>query len=164
MANGQKIVKGLRELNAEDQRFEIVYSSINSYLESVYEEAKSKDIRFDVAEGDFWRYTQYGTENAFWSGYYSTYPLIKYEIMQFSDFVQSVTQVLSLYSVGWDHNEHLELQKQLLETNSIMMHHDAITGTHKKKVGEDYSLMMSKAIERANTGLFGEAITKNARL
>lgn len=36
----------------------------------------------------------------------------------------------------------LDLQSNILETLSVMMHHDAITGTHRKAVGADYRKMM----------------------
>ena len=43
-----------------------------------------------------------------------------------------------------------------------MMHHDAITGTHKRIVGKDYSDMMIKAKQRSKDGLLGNAIHKMA--
>ena len=48
----------------------------------------------------------------------------------------------------------LSLQKQLLQVNSIMLHHDAITGTHPSKVGEDYTKMMQDAEIMALKGDF----------
>ena len=43
-----------------------------------------------------------------------------------------------------------------------MMHHDAITGTHKWAVGEDYQDLMFKARKRAKDGPLGDAIHKMA--
>ena len=39
----------------------------------------------------------------------------------------------------------LESQWRLMQTLSIMMHHDAITGTHMHAVGRDYQDMMERA-------------------
>ena len=41
----------------------------------------------------------------------------------------------------------LAVQKSMLDTLSILMHHDAITGTHMLKTGQDYRNMMQGAID-----------------
>ena len=45
----------------------------------------------------------------------------------------------------------LEVQDSLFETLSIMLHHDAITGTHTDKVGKNYKHMMTTARQTART-------------
>ena len=37
----------------------------------------------------------------------------------------------------------------MLETLSIMQHHDAITGTHMNLVGENYAYMIDKVVEHS---------------
>ena len=71
--------------------------------------------------------------------------------MLFSDFVQSTTQIINIAAPAQSYSRHelehhiLRLQRELLSVNSIMTHHDAITGTHTWNVGIDYSAMMKAA-------------------
>ena len=52
-------------------------------------------------------------------------------------------------------------------TNSIMTHHDAITGTHMTKVGQDYQIMMQnsaqKALGNTDMGVLAESLRKLAQ-
>ena len=59
-------------------------------------------------------------------------------------------------------NEHdiLHLQRQLLTTNSILMHHDAITGTHTWQVGIDYEDLMQVSQIQALNPSFGGILSK----
>jgi len=60
--------------------------------------------------------------------------------------VQSATQILNIGSVSdFGEESALRIQRELLHVNSIMQHHDAITGTHMWKVGVDYKRMMQDA-------------------
>ena len=70
--------------------------------------------------------------------------------MQYSDFVHSSTQLMMFSSIEKTSWEHLAIQNALLSINGLMMHHDAITGTHMKKVGEDYIQMMQRQQEHLN--------------
>ena len=60
--------------------------------------------------------------------------------MDFSDFAHYSQQVSS---TGANEEKALILQDQMMETLSVMQHHDALTGTHMKHVGADYLLMMA---------------------
>lgn len=85
LENAIKIVEGL---NAASQGKLIVkHSTMKNYFDSVHQESKEKSIKYDVATKDFWRLNHWKTKNAFWSGYYSTYPEFKHQVMQFTDFV-----------------------------------------------------------------------------
>lgn len=90
LTNARTIINGLGDAD-KDSQYDIHFSSIGRYLDSVFKEAKEQQTSFNVAEKDFWKFNHSGIPNAYWSGYYSSYPLIKHEIMQYSDFVQSAT-------------------------------------------------------------------------
>lgn len=40
----------------------------------------------------------------------------------------------------------------MLETQSIVLHHDAITGTHRRRVGNDYKRMMANIRQDSEKG------------
>ena len=54
-------------------------------------------------------------------------------------------QMTSLSSVK-DAGQINKGQMDVLKTLSIMQHHDAVTGTHKEAVGEDYERMMRSEV------------------
>ena len=96
MDNARKIIEKLT-IADEDSLYDIGFSSMAEYLHAVSTEAKAESVQFEVAKKDFWRYNWINAKNAFWTGYFSTYPVIKREIMHYSDFVQSSTTFLSLF-------------------------------------------------------------------
>ena len=55
----------------------------------------------------------------------------------------------------------MQTTSEMLENLSIMQHHDAITGTHVKKVGRDYHRMMEEATNTAEVEM-NEAISQHA--
>ena len=57
-----------------------------------------------------------------------------------------MTGMLPNENTDWD---IFNTQDTLLETLSVMQHHDAITGTHMKRVGRDYIKMLSDAYKSA---------------
>ena len=84
------------------------FSSVRTYLDAVYAEAAEKNTFFTRETGDFWKFNHAPVQpHAYWSGYYSTYPEIKKQIMDFSDMVQSWTQIVNLS--GYHSNEALVL-------------------------------------------------------
>ena len=44
-------------------------------------------MKFEIERKDFWKYNHKQVKNAYWTGYFSTNPEIKLQIMNFSDFV-----------------------------------------------------------------------------
>ena len=79
----------LRDVN-ENQggpTYKLHYSTMEQYFEAVFSEAMATQTTFDIETKDFWAYNLNSVDGAYWTGYYSTYPEIKREIMAFSDFV-----------------------------------------------------------------------------
>ena len=78
------------ELKYEDApRYTLQYSSVERYLDCVFDEAKERKVQFSRYSGDFWAYNLGSKPNAFWTGYFSTHPDFKLKATEFSDFVQS---------------------------------------------------------------------------
>ena len=57
--------------------------------------------------------------------------------------------MVGTFSTQMQESDLLQSQNHLFDTLSIMQHHDAITGTHNLKVGEDYSAMMNQSVVNA---------------
>ena len=153
---------------ASEGKYNIKFSSMKAYFNSVFAESKKEKVEYEVHTKDFWKFDHWKTPNAYWSGYYSNYPVIKHDIMQFSDFVQSATQILNIGSVSaFGEEAALRMQQELLHVNSVMQHHDAITGTHMWVVGEDYKKMMKDArddsLHHEENGVLDKSLKNVAR-
>ena len=58
--------------------------------------------------------------------------------------------------------DQISSQDALLKTQSVMQHHDAITGTHLEKVGVDYRSMMNETSSKSVNGPLGSQMTRMA--
>ena len=69
-----------------EKKYEIKFSSVSNYLQSVMEEAKNQQIEWPRKTGDFWAYNYLNVTDAYWTGYYTTHPDFKRIATTFSDF------------------------------------------------------------------------------
>ena len=83
-----KSVEDQIEENGKANNFNLHYSSVEKYFDSVFDEANRKEVEWSVETDDFWDYDSNGGT---WTGYFSTNPEFKKRVMDFSDFVQSAT-------------------------------------------------------------------------
>jgi len=60
-------------------------------------------------------------------------------------------------------SDQISSQDALLKTQSLMQHHDAITGTHLETVGIDYRKMMNETGSKSVKGPLGSQMTRMAR-
>jgi len=61
----------------------------------------------------------------------------------------TMIEALNTVPDSGDLEDDLMLQEKLLETLSVMQHHDAMTGTHMQAVGKDYLSMMASVKKSA---------------
>eukprot|EP00347_Sterkiella_histriomuscorum_P014208 403361757 len=153
-------------------QMDIRYSTVDEYLQAIHSDTKT----YPVYQGDFFPYMQVlncddiecleGKRMDYWSGYYSTKPGLKQEIkdllqMQrnseklfaFSQFVQY------LASQEVDQKPIIEIMNRTREAASILLHHDAITGTQTQHVKKDYEQRISNTkmlIDANNQELLGQ--------
>lgn len=104
------------EQTGKRERFDIKFSTVANYFDSVYSDAEEASIKWSTKTDDFWAYDMQSTPNHFWTGYFSTNQPFKKKVCQYSDFVQSATQLSSLNTKS----ALLANQDQIMETLSIM--------------------------------------------
>jgi lysosomal alpha-mannosidase len=87
----------------------------------------------------------------YWTGYFSSRPTIKRFERVGNHFLQVCKQLSAAAKVREEHFEHH--LNMLRRTMGVMQHHDAVTGTEKQHVANDYSrlLALSMAACGANT-------------
>ncbi len=81
--------------------------------------------------------------DSFWSGYYTSRPAFKKAIRDFASLAYASSTLFALDSIsGTDYHmikEENEKTIESLQYLSLLMHHDAITGTSMNKVINDYT-------------------------
>ncbi|XP_069117239.1 alpha-mannosidase 2x-like isoform X2 [Argopecten irradians] len=156
----------------KEWNIDIKFGTLSDYFKAVRksEEALKKNTLqegFPSLSGDFFPYSD--KNNAYWSGYYTTRPFDK----KFSRDVQANLRAAEIlytltiaYMKKWDrefefyHETATHLQ-QARRNLGVFLHHDAITGTSKSYVVEDFERLLNAAYNSTQKVL---AITTQALL
>ncbi|KAF5294472.1 hypothetical protein FQR65_LT01598 [Abscondita terminalis] len=121
--------------NPQGKRIRLFYSTPSCYLKAVNDEKLSYKIKID----DFIPYaTDYHT---YWSGYYTSRPTQKKFERQGNNFLQIAKQLHAFLNES-NSNEFTKLKSAM----GVMQHHDAITGTEKQHVADDYVRSFMKSV------------------
>lgn len=137
--------KLIARVNA-DPRFHIFYSDPLTYTKA---RAAEKNIQWSVKTDDFFPYSDH--EHAFWAGYFSSRPTLKYFERTSSALLQTLKQLTSAPSsaVRAMRAEIDQAIFRLTAAVGLVNHHDAITGTSKQHVADDYTKILAKAVTGA---------------
>ena len=134
------------------------FSSIKVFYSNpeMYVDAKNKEnIQWKVKKDDFFPYAD--CINCFWTGYFTSRPLLKRYERIASSFLHAARQIEAYNSlisqtkpitsdestsksIGLDHLE---------DAVSILQHHDGVSGTSKQHVASDYAFRVSQGMEKA---------------
>ena len=117
----------LMEAVNADGRINMFYST-----PSLYVEAKNKEgLNFTTKTDDFFPYSD--DDHAYWTGYFTSRPALKRYVRSSSALLQTARQ-LELFG-GGDGSAALPFEQAV----AIAQHHDAVAGTSKQHVAEDYA-------------------------
>ena len=95
------------------------------------------------ASDDFFPYGSSSTD--YWTGTYTSRATLKGMIRQGSNHLQSCKQMASFLRIkGAEFEGDLNVMKEAMGT---MQHHDAVTGTEKQHVADDYVRLLHKGVE-----------------
>ncbi|CAI5937065.1 unnamed protein product, partial [Closterium sp. NIES-64] len=160
-----------------DGRVNALYSTPSRYLHAKHRSNQSWPLK----QGDFFPYASASTE--YWTGYYSSRPAFKGYARMCSSLLQAATLLEA--SVGksnlqaWGNSTSRLVVPVLLSTNlsaihaptptpsrlastypleeavAVAQHHDAITGTAKQHVNDDYTLQLYKGAQEVGMGACG---------
>ncbi|KAG1658234.1 Lysosomal alpha-mannosidase [Nymphon striatum] len=137
--NLDKLIKYVNELNPDVNVF---YSTPSCYLNSLHK----ANLTWSIKKQDFLPYAS--DQHSYWSGYFSSRPTFKRFIRYSNNFLQ----VRYIFSLG-DSQDRLDLDvfKQAM---GVVQHHDAVTGTAKQHVTDDYYKRLYKGIESCQVRMF----------
>lgn len=123
----------------------IFYSTPSCYQAAIYRDSQLRSMRLPEKYDDFMPYDH--MDSVWWSGYFSSRPSVKLVERQTLDLLQ-VSRMISLANLlkpqslkRWidevrDHETRCLLP--LWEIHGDLQHHDAVTGTEKQHVANDY--------------------------
>ena len=129
-----------RELN---KKIELKYSTLNEYFNEVERDLISTDNLKNIVDynEDFLPYIDW--TKMVWTGFYTSRPYIKGKIRESSIFLQLNSILNAEFMLLQNQKEDFfDISWNSLHAVSISQHHDAITGTAKTFVNDDYLKML----------------------
>jgi len=133
--------------NADQFHAHVRFANLSSYFESVRADLRRRSA-LPVVRGDFFTYAD--RDQDYWSGYFTSRPFYKRlgrlaeATVRAAEIVHSVTHALPELAAA----EPASLRTSLVSarrTMGIYQHHDAVTGTAKTHVNDDYGRMLHRA-------------------
>ncbi|XP_059613211.1 lysosomal alpha-mannosidase isoform X2 [Phlebotomus argentipes] len=138
--NLDKLIKYANEAQKNGSNFNLVYSTPSCYLKSLHD----AQITWPTKTDDFIPYAS--DPHAFWTGYYTSKPALKRLERMGNNFLQTCKQLTAFATEKTEKSlkPHLDY---LTEVMGVLQHHDAITGTSKEHVTQDYTVQISSALK-----------------
>ncbi|CAH8875835.1 unnamed protein product [Trichobilharzia szidati] len=143
-------------------RVNLLYSTPACYTKAVNEEFNQIG-EINRRGGDFFPYAS--GPHSYWTGYYTSRPALKYYVRQASNLLSMCEQVhlhVNRLSYSGDYQKQIttdELIDALRKTLGVLQHHDAVAGTEKQHVADDYAWRVSKATKFCQL-LISQSLTK----
>lgn len=134
-----EFIESLRDLAPASSY--IRFATASEYFTAV----ASENLAYSVYEGDFHPYISTDIRNRpiSWTGFYASRPALKQKIFKTSALVRAAEISLGL------------IKKQEFQgfEVSTMLHHDAITGTCRSEVADDYFVRLEKDIKTSEKAI-----------
>lgn len=143
--NLDKLIRYTNARQSNGSNVNVFYSTPSCYLKALHD----ADITWPTKSDDFFPYAS--DPHAFWTGYFTSRPTVKRYERVGNHFLQVCKQLTALAPNKENHfTPHLNM---LRDAMGVMQHHDAVTGTEKQHVANDYSRMLHRAMQAcgANT-------------
>ncbi|KAH8410106.1 hypothetical protein KR009_006063 [Drosophila setifemur] len=136
--NMDKLIKYINERQATGSNYNIFYSTPSCYLNSLHQSLQSWPNKTQ----DFFPYAH--EPNSFWTGFFTSRPTQKRFERDGNHMLQVAKQLSVLAELSSEQQtKDLDYLRQIV---GVMQHHDAITGTEKQAVSDDYDRLMYDAI------------------
>ncbi|KAF5957251.1 hypothetical protein HYC85_004476 [Camellia sinensis] len=117
----------------QDGRVNALYSTPSIYTDAKYAESKSWPLKTD----DFFPYAD--RINAYWTGFFTSRPALKGYVRMMSGY----------YLFFRGRSETGPTTNSLADALATVQHHDAVTGTEKQHVADDYAKRLSIGYKEA---------------
>ncbi|XP_077862730.1 LOW QUALITY PROTEIN: lysosomal alpha-mannosidase-like [Saccoglossus kowalevskii] len=130
--NMDKLLKYVN-MKENETNVHVLYSSPACYLYAL----NQADVTWSSKTDDFF---PYGSPFNYWTGFYTSRPALKGYIRIANKVLQTCKQIKAVSGVGAD-------PVALKDAIGIVQHHDAVTGTEKQHVANDYAKRLAIGID-----------------
>ena len=141
--NFKNIDKLIKYMNQKYDDVNLIYSTPNDYVDAVYKSNTTFPVRYD----DMLPYAS--DEHNFWTGYYTSRANFKTYVRYASEDFNTQSMVLALDSVithsDLESENIAKAYNKLFHQMGTSQHHDAVSGTSKDHVMEDYAHTLYEA-------------------
>lgn len=139
--NFKNMDKMIRYTNELGNGVNLFYSTPSCYVKAINDEAGSRP--WPTKTDDFFPYSN--DPHAYWTGYFTSRPAYKGTVRKANTFLQSCKQLHSL--AGADSSaDGQHLIDSLRRSMGEAQHHDAVAGTEKEHVSQDYRLRLHDSV------------------
>ena len=112
--------------------FKLFYSTPTRYVEAIH----AANLTWEVKTDDFFPYAD--CPFCYWTGYFTSRPGLKGYVRELNSFLQTCRH-MEFFTNG-DH--HGLSSDKLTKAMGLAQHHDAVTGTEKQHVANDYAMRL----------------------
>ncbi|XP_065217445.1 lysosomal alpha-mannosidase-like [Planococcus citri] len=142
----KNIDKLIRYTNEKFTSINLLYSTPDCYIRAI----NAANTTWPVKDNDdFFPYAS--DEHSYWTGYFTSRPAFKYMVYRANNALQAVKQTATLLGNNFE-EEELKFKRAL----GISQHHDAVSGTEKQHVTDDYALYLHEGLVEGRK-IFNEA-------
>jgi hypothetical protein len=129
-----------------DQNIVFLYSTPQQFVDALNKE----NITWAVKYGDMMPYGD--SDKNYWTGYFTSRQLAKQQIREGSQFLLAFNQIYGIQTLNQNNDDQtLALfagaSHALMDAMGVYQHHDAVTGTAKQAVADNYFMHLDKAIK-----------------
>ena len=127
----------------------LVRSTPYQYLDAL----KAQDITWPVKTDDMFPYADH--RNEYWTGYFTSRPNSKSQVRFAQANIHASNKFFTESALDEDTSDELladllQGKDSMMDSNGINQHHDAVTGTARDHVVQDYARRISKAVSESN--------------
>lgn len=119
----------------------ILYSSPSCYAKSVNDYMIRTNRKLDVKYDDFFPHAH--SIHEYWAGFFTSRPTSKRFERIGNNVLQIARQLSGFANLAYNVNYDLE------DAIGVMQHHDAITGTEREAVEQDYHRLIANGISKS---------------
>lgn len=132
----------INALQRNHSKVNVFYSTPACYLQALHR----AQLTWPTKTQDFFPYAS--EPYRYWTGYFTSRPTFKYFIHLGNHFLQVAKQLAVLSRL---HGVPIAMQNlsELKQAMGIMLHHDAVTGTSRQNVANDYIHILASAFSKA---------------
>ena len=134
-----------------------MYSTPGIYLDAI----KAQNLSYPVKYDDMFPYAD--GDNDYWTGYFTSRANSKGQVRDGQASLHAANKIFAMKVLDGSQldssiKEAIDAEQSMLDSLGIYQHHDAITGTGRQHVADDYNLRMYNSMMNTNNPVYSKAL------